>query len=206
MTATTPALAHSRRNRLFAHIALLLAALAFLAPVALRAAGGEKAQDIKHVRAPSAPRGQPGETPEAQWAYVDAKNAGCASCHTATDHKTMHASPAVVLACTDCHGGNEKIVADKSWAHDSLDYMGALREAHVLPKYPIAWGWPSSANPERSYALLSRESPEFIRFVNPSDYRVAREACGACHLPIIEASERSLMATGAMLWGGAAYN
>ncbi|MDP3674350.1 MAG: hypothetical protein Q8R44_04540 [Novosphingobium sp.] len=196
----------ARRTRLVALVALFLAALAFLAPVALRAAGGEKAQDIKHVRAPSAPRGQPGETPEAQWAYVDAKNAGCASCHTATDHKTMHASPAVVLACTDCHGGNEKVVADKSWAHDSIDYLGALREAHVLPKYPVAWGWPSSANPKRSYALLHKEAPEFIRFVNPSDYRIAREACGACHMEIIEASERSIMTTGAMLWGGAAYN
>jgi hypothetical protein len=35
---------------------------------------------------------------------------------------------------------------------------------------------------------------------------VAREACGACHIEIIEAAERSLMSTGAMLWGGAAYN
>jgi hypothetical protein len=42
--------------------------------------------------------------------------------------------------------------------------------------------------------------------MNPGDYRVAREACGACHLPIIEAAERSMMATGVMLWGGAAYN
>ncbi|MET0137139.1 MAG: hypothetical protein ABW192_02005, partial [Sphingobium sp.] len=38
------------------------------------------------------------------------------------------------------------------------------------------------------------------------DYRVARESCGACHMDMIEANERSLMATGAMLWGGAAYN
>jgi hypothetical protein len=35
---------------------------------------------------------------------------------------------------------------------------------------------------------------------------VARDACGACHLPIIQAQERSLMATSAMLWGGASYN
>ena len=54
--------------------------------------------------------------------------------------------------------------------------------------------------------MLNREAPEFVRFVNPSDYRVAREACGACHLPTIEAGERSLMASGAMLWGGASYN
>src|SRR5690606_30244043 len=76
----------------------------------------------------------------------------------------------------------------------------------VLPTYPASWHYPSSANPERSYALLNREAPEFVRFVNPSDYRVAREACGACHIQVIEAAERSLMASGTMLWGGAAYN
>ena len=206
MTAALLAPAISRPNRQLLWLALLLAALAVLVPAALRASELEKPQDIKYTRAPSAPRGQPGYTPEANWAYVDAKNNGCVSCHTASDHKTMHASPAVVLACTDCHGGNEKIVADKSWAKNSLDYAGALREAHVLPKFPVAWEWPKSANPKRSYALISRESPEFIRFINPSDYRIAREACGACHMEIIEASERSIMTTGAMLWGGAAYN
>ena len=33
-----------------------------------------------------------------------------------------------------------------------------------------------------------------------------RQACGSCHIDIIQAAERSLMATGAMLWGGGAYN
>jgi hypothetical protein len=42
--------------------------------------------------------------------------------------------------------------------------------------------------------------------MNPSDYRVARDSCGACHIETIEAAERSLMASGAMLWGGAGYN
>jgi hypothetical protein len=58
----------------------------------------------------------------------------------------------------------------------------------------------------RTYTLLNRESPEFVRFMNPGDLRVAREACGACHLAIIQASERSLMATSAMFWGAATYN
>ena len=82
----------------------------------------------------------------------------------------------------------------------------ARDRAHVQPLYPKTWHYPSSANPEQSYTLLNHESPEFIRFVNPSDYRVASEACGACHQPIIDANIRSMMATGAMLWGGAAYN
>src|ERR1700687_3251829 len=38
-------------------------------------------------------------------AEAQVKSAGCVSCHTATDRPTMHQNPAVVLGCTDCHGG-----------------------------------------------------------------------------------------------------
>ena len=195
-----------RRTRKLPLAWLIAALTVLLVPSALYASGEEAAQKVAHSRAPAAPRGQPGETAEEQWAFVDKQNVGCVSCHTKSDHRTMHASPAVVLSCVDCHGGNTKVVADRSWNSNSMEYMGALKDAHVLPRYPVAWGWPASANPKRSYALLAKESPEFIRFVNPSDYRVARDSCGACHMSIIEASERSLMSTGAMLWGGAAYN
>ena len=84
------------------------------------------------------------------------------------------------------------------------DYTAALEKAHVLPKYPQIWT--SSANPQRSYAYINKESPEFIRFMNPGDYRAAKPACGACHLDVIEAATRSLMANAAMFWGAAAYN
>ncbi len=196
--------APSLRRRLAMWLALVLAAL--LVPTALWASGEEIPQKVTHTRAPPAPRVQPGDTVQEQWANVDRANAGCVSCHTQSDHRTMHASPAVVLSCADCHGGNTKVIADRRWSWGSIDYLAALKDAHVLPRFPGAWGWPSSANPKRSYALLAKESPEFIRFINPSDYRVARDSCGACHMQMIEASERSLMSTGAMLWGGAAYN
>ena len=198
-----PAPRPNRKSAIF-WLVLLLAGLGL--PTALWASGEEIAQKVAQLRAPPAPRGQPGDTAAEQWAFVDKTNAGCVSCHTKSDHRTMHASPAVVLACTDCHGGNSKIMADRSWNRGSMDYVGAMKDAHVLPRFPASWNWPSSANPKRSYALLAKESPEYIRFVNPSDYRVARDSCGACHMSIIEASERSLMSTGAMLWGGAAYN
>ena len=167
----------------------------------LLASDAEKpvARDYSLVRAGPAPRTQ-------EWDAADAKSAGCVSCHTASDAKTMHKSPAVVLGCTDCHGGNAAIVAKDVSDHAAPAYVAARDKAHVLPKYPKSWHWPSSANPKRSYTLLNRESREFVRFMNPSDYRVARESCGACHIEVIEAAERSLMATGAMLWGGAAYN
>jgi hypothetical protein len=135
-----------------------------------------------------------------------AKSLGCVSCHTATDHTTMHVNTGVILGCTDCHGGDAKVVKPQTAVPKDPSYLSATDSAHVLPRFPKAWNFPSSANPERSYTLLNREAPEFVRFINPGDYRVARDACGACHLNIIQATERSLMSTSAMLWGGASYN
>ena len=168
------------------------------------AAEGEEAVEREYVTAPPAPAFQ---TP----AQAEAASAGCVTCHTDTDQKTMHESPAVVLGCTDCHGGDANIlwegpVPAGHARREPGEFRTAMEKAHVLPKYPETWHFPSSANPRGSYALLNREAPEFIRFTNPSDYRVVREACGACHEPVIEAAERSLMASSAMLWGGAAYN
>ncbi len=185
---------------------MLRAALIFgaglLIPVAaLVASEGERpvVRDYTLVIAPPAPERQ----------TIDealAKTEGCQSCHVATEAPTMHVSPAVRLGCTDCHGGNAAVRGNPDLPRDDPAYAAAREQAHVLPRYPGAWHYPSSANPKHSYTLLNREAPEFVRFVNPSDYRVAREACGACHLPTIEAGERSLMASGAMLWGGASYN
>jgi len=166
---------------------------------ALASGGGEKPVEREYVTAPFAPRVQTRE-------QAEAKSAGCVSCHTSTDAKTMHSNPGVTLGCTDCHGGDAQVALPAGMKREDAQYLKVLERAHVLPRFPEAWQWPSSRNPEGSFTLLDRESPEFIRFVNPGDYRVAREACGACHLPIIEAAERSLMSTGAMLWGGAAYN
>ena len=146
--------------------------------------------------APPAPRSQ-------MPAEAAAKSVGCVSCHAPTDAPSMHRNPAVQLGCTDCHGGDAAVLrAQNSVAGDDA-YLRALRAAHVAPRDPQVWAARRGANPERSYAALNRESPEFIRFMNPSDYRVAREACGACHLDTIVKAERSMMATGVMLWGGA---
>ncbi|MRW94492.1 hypothetical protein GJ699_31435 [Duganella sp. FT80W] len=135
---------------------------------------------------------------------ADAKSSGCLSCHTVTDRHTMHANPAVVLGCTDCHGGNSNIASSAKPGTDA--YRADMDKAHILPRDEKYWQYPSSANPKESYAKLNKEHPAYVRFINPGDLRVARDACGACHLPIIQAQERSLMATSAMLWGGASYN
>ncbi|WP_166036866.1 hypothetical protein [Sphingosinicella sp. YJ22] len=190
----------------FAMAAAVVVASAVFGATYVGAAEKEKpvVRDYSLVRAAPAPRTQ-------DWAAARAKSgeartSGCMSCHYDSDAHTMHRSPAVVLGCTDCHGGNPRIAGDPNLAHDDPRYVAARDQAHVLPRYPGGWHWPSSANPARSYTLLNIEAPEFVRFVNPADYRVVRESCGACHIEIIEAAERSLMATGAMLWGGGAYN
>lgn len=162
-------------------------------------AATESGVERKYVAAPPAPAGQ---TPD----QAQQKSIGCVGCHTASDSKTMHMSSAVQLGCADCHGGNAKVIVAKGASRESSEYKSAMESAHVLPRFPKDWNYPSSANPERTYTLLNRESPEFTRFINPSDYRVVRESCGACHGETIEAAVRSMHATGAMLWGGAAYN
>ena len=166
---------------------------------AVLAAAGETPVKREYPFYPPAPAGQSA-------AAAAAKSEGCVTCHEKTDAPTMHTGVNLNLGCVDCHGGDPSIGRQPGDAPGSPAYMAALTMSHVLPKYPQGWRWPSSANPERSYVLLNKESPEFVRFVNPGDYRVAREACGACHLEQIQAAERSIMATSAMLWGGAAYN
>ncbi|MDH3643022.1 MAG: hypothetical protein OES38_13050, partial [Gammaproteobacteria bacterium] len=180
-------------------------AIAVSAPSAF-ASEGSKAVKRTYAYTPPAPASQSA-------ADVVAKSEGCQSCHTETDNKTMHESSAIRLGCTDCHGGDASVFGSMDShggghddGHGGHSVDPDMERAHVLPKYPDDWHFPSSANPEHSYTLLNRESNEFIRFMNPSDYRVAEQACGACHQEIIEASIRSLHTTGAMLWGGASYN
>jgi hypothetical protein len=122
-------------------------------------------------------------------ASADAKSVGCLGCHQGIE--SMHASPNVVLGCTDCHGGN-------SAPHLTKD------QAHVQPLNKDVFT--SSANPPNANVVLNHESPEFIRFINPGDLRVAQQACGLCHGEIVNKVIHSMMNHGAMLWGAAVYN
>ncbi len=119
-----------------------------------------------------------------------AKSSGCVACHANTHDP--HNKATVHLGCSDCHGGDPNCPVKE--------------QAHVLPRFPGAWK--TSANPVRSYTLLNHECPEFVRFVNPGDLRVAHISCGTvgCHPREVLQNRKSMMTHGCMLWGSALYN
>ena len=88
-------------------------------------------------------------------------SASCVKCHQGIE--SMHAN--FEMECVDCHGGDG--------AQESKE------RAHILPRNKQVWR--TSANPPNSYAWLNEESPEFVRFINPSDLRIAHLTCGPCH-------------------------
>ncbi|MGC1615304.1 MAG: hypothetical protein WA736_11505 [Candidatus Acidiferrum sp.] len=137
---------------------------------------------------------------------ADRKSSGCISCHTSTDEPTMHPTKTVFLGCTDCHGGNSSVSVSSGPAPNSAEYIAAKERAHVQPRDPSFKD--RSALPERTYAKWLKESPEFIKFANPGDLRVAPETCGAagCHAQEVRASSTSMMTHTGLLWGAALYN
>ena len=136
------------------------------------------------------------------------KHEGCVKCHNNIEpmhrynargdvfDKLDEGKDAQGLTCTACHGGNPAATTQ--------------RDAHVQPKFPKEWGCKngecSSRNPERTNTLLNRESSEFVRFVNPGDFRVVTQSCGECHTDENQKASRGMMVHGAMLWGAALYN
>lgn len=147
----------------------------------------------------------PVQTPTPETAPME----GCLTCHNKIE--PMHrynargdvfdeldeGKDAQGLTCTSCHGGNPAATTQK--------------DAHVQPRFPKEWdcnqnGECSSRNPERTNTLLAKESREFVRFINPGDFRVVSQACGECHSDENRNASRSMMAHGAMLWGAALYN
>ncbi len=124
-------------------------------------------------------------------AMATQKSAGCVGCHQQV-HDPHFKFETVRLGCVDCHGGDPS-------ATD-------MPHAHVSARYPEVWA--TAANPVRTYTLLNHESPEFIRFMNPGDLRVAHLSCGttSCHPNEVLQNKMSMMTHGAMLWGAALYN
>jgi hypothetical protein len=138
-------------------------------------------------------------------ADADRKSSGCLTCHTSTDRATMHASEAVRLGCTDCHGGNVDERVASGTSPNSLEYAQTKKRAHPQPRLLQS---SHSAYPDRVYTDWLHEDWNYIRFVNPGDLRVAEKTCGqsGCHTTEVQKVQTSMMTHGAMLWGAALYN
>jgi hypothetical protein len=171
--------------------ALLLGALVCVAPLLLSDAPTERV-----------PPGQALPPRRQAQAEAERKSAGCVSCHSASDQKTMHTSQSVILGCGDCHGGDATVMAEGERGSDS--YRRAQHKAHVQPKNAAIWK--GSANPVRSYAALLDEGLDFVRFMNPGDLRAAPFSCGGCHEDEVKNNHKSMMTHGGMLYGAALYN
>jgi hypothetical protein len=193
LTCVSPHPASRRRGLVLA--LLVLGAVAVAAFAATRRGHAQATEPGRQL----APARQPREE-------ADRKSAGCLGCHTQTDTPTMHSSRAVVLGCSDCHGGDPAVRAPGG--PGSAGYDDAKWRAHVPPRNRALFR--SSANPERSYTALLQEDLEFVRFMNPGDLRAAPFACGACHNqdddPIVHHVSKSMMTHSGFLYAAALYN
>lgn len=113
------------------------------------------------------------------------------SCHgrAGTEHGIELAHPGFALRCTDCHGGDGE-------ARDEAS-------AHVAPA-------PAWVAERRGYIRnlsvneLDQVAPDYLRFENPGDFRVAQMSCGSgspanpgsgCHQDVVYSAARSVMST-----------
>src|SRR5579862_6019152 len=104
-----------------------------LTPFPAFASDEEKPVERAYVSAPAAPAFQ-------TWDDAQKKSTGCVSCHTKSDRKTMHANEAVVLGCTDCHGGDANVFAPPGETYSADDagktrgwsagYLATMDKAH----------------------------------------------------------------------------
>lgn len=113
-------------------------------------------------------------------------SASCVNCHEGS-HDPHGDTKAT---CTHCHGGDGT--------------QSTKEAAHPRATFPDRWP-EGGGNPERPYTLTLKESQEWIRFVNPGDYRVAHQTCAPCHPGETDAALKSVMATAGHFWGVATY-
>src|SRR5262247_3980132 len=118
------------------------------------------------------------------------RSIGCVICHTGSESMHFDGDEELDIGCADCHGGDPTETTNK-------------KKAHVQPRFLKP---EDTNNPTRLNALWNKESDEYIRFVNPGDFRAADLACGKCHEREVMWMKKSMMTHGAMLWGAALYN
>src|SRR5690349_14819458 len=118
------------------HKVIIAVLVATLAAMLLTGPAWAEGQGATPGMSPPAPAKQSAE-------LAQQKSAGCIGCHSTTDSSTMHTSPGVILGCADCHGGNPAAFVPQGAQPGSAEYRRALDAAHVQPRHPAAWNYPS---------------------------------------------------------------
>jgi hypothetical protein len=179
---------------LLAAAALLCAAL--LARSAGTGSAPTPASSVTAVPFPMPPELEGVDLNRQSDADVAVMSGACVECHR--DVTDPHARATVHLGCTDCHGCGRAPVSKAAGQHG----------CPMAPPNENPDVWRTSANPVRSYTVLNHESPDFIRFINPGDFRISHISCGTanCHGQVVRQNHKSMMTHGCMLWGAALYN
>lgn len=159
----------------------------------------------------------------------------CINCHVGITPAHTKAA----LKCVDCHGGNDKV---ETGNNPNIRDKNLISQAHVRPKDSrFFWkngvddafaGAPGKGTTEFD-AFNNNLDPidnnnlvgthvdqeynrdlNYVRFLNPSDYRVAQVGCGSaspagsstgCHGPIVDTARKSIMATNKGQFATATY-
>ncbi len=185
----------TRRTKL-----ILLLMLTLVMAVSLLSQGrrSQAANDTTPVR-PSVANTKddtPGDSsaPQKKPKKVNPKSQGCITCHTGSEsmHPGETGDDDLGIGCADCHGGDASATVKE--------------QGHVQPRLKNVWK--TTANPKELHAKQNQESYEYIRFINPGDFRAADLSCGTneCHSKEVAYSKKNMMTHGGMLWGAALYN
>lgn len=160
----------------------------------------------------------------------------CINCHVGITPAHTKAA----LKCTDCHGGNDKVETGPNPDIRDKNLMG---QAHVRPRDSRFFyangidnnfaGAPGKGSTEFDAFNNNLDSLDndnlvgthvdqeysrdlnYVRFINPSDYRVAMISCGSespasdsnvnCHSTIVETARKSIMASNQGQFATATY-
>ncbi|MBK8097865.1 MAG: hypothetical protein IPK26_12200 [Planctomycetes bacterium] len=125
-----------------------------------------------------AARPAPTNAPFADGALAARRGGTCLDCHRGIEE--IH--PGFSLTCVDCHGGDDRATSKE--------------RAHVLPR---------QTPPGDERVLPETWDLPWQRFVNPSNLRVAEQACGTCHERLVDHVKKSLHATTAGHLGDGYY-
>ena len=112
---------------------------------------------------------------------------GCNACHQGIEQ--AH-GPIAADECTICHGGDPQATT-REGAHVPVPSDWATIRGDALPPSPE--GFIRDFAPAQLDAL----DPDYLRFINPSDFRVVSETCGTCHPDKAATVPTSVMATNA---------